>query len=469
MPSFSHTEGGGGLSSSVSRRSFIALACVVGLGLLAPHMRRVEVAEAVELGGVDLSLDDEASLYVGGNLTMQANGESEGICVVRGNFSGALQHVAGKVEWGLYGEPQVGTPSLLVGGNISCNGPVYCGTSAQIGGAVTGGSLHVATWENQMAYGGYTARAYVYGWRFNEATAAYECYDAGLEAAQRGCAVRTGMGRAAALTCVNALGRTINYDAYLDEKVRPMSAMLRDSANTGTASLEPLDLIGQTYYEPSMYAGRDVSTLDSTADARLVLTGDGSSSTQVFSFSLDWLSGELSRLGRSQIDLDVRDCPADSLVVINVSGRGSRTWRYGWNAYVDGANVTARPNMVPSRCGAFIQLCSRVLWNFHELDGTLTIDRGHGIVTHEAVHNWASVGVGNDVYNNAVGGANMMPGTILVPYGSMHIIGSTNGHVLIGGDLTAAWWEHHNVVWLGLATGKANLVKSVAESEQDWI
>ena len=85
------------------------------------------------------------------------------------------------------------------------------------------------------------------------------------------------------------------------------------------------------------------------------------------------------------------------------------------------------------------------------------------------MNNWASVGVGNDVYNNAVGGANMMPGTILVPYGSMHIIGSTNGHVLIGGDLTASWWEHHNVVWLGLATGKVNLVKSVAKGEQDWI
>lgn len=457
-------------SRNLSRRTFLragaSVVCLAGLGALS-QFGEMPVAEAETYEGVDLRLDDLASLYVGGNLNMVANGESEGVCVVRGDFNGALQHVAGRVEWGLGGEPQPGTPSLLVGGNIACNGQVYCGTSAQIGGSVTSGNLAVATWENQQALGGYTSRAYVYGWGISEATLQYAQTDPAATDAQRRCSVRTGMGRSSALRCTTAAGQYFDYETYLDTDLRPLSERLAAKASTGSILVTPMSLRDNTYYEPSMVAGRRTSTLDSDWDARLTLTGDGVSDMQVFDLDLDWLDGQLSACGRSQIDVDVCNCPEGSLVVVNVSGHGDRTWRYGWNVYVNGSDVTGRPNMLFSRYAPFRAICSRMIWNFYQLDGTLSVDRAHGIATYEAVQNWASVGVGNDVYNNAVGGANVWPGSILLPYGSAVVHGSTNGHLLVGGDLTAAWWEHHNVIWLGLATGNGQIEKKAQRS--DWL
>lgn len=432
------------------------------------------------VGSIDLRDDDEASVFCGGDLHMWENAESEGMMVVCGSLYNAYWSVAAKVMWGCLGEPDVRTPALLVGGNVvvADDQIAHVTSSAQIGGSIDG-RLIVGTTDNagEWAPNGLDGvhneyRSYIYAYRRRENEHAWDYYSAELEQLQKQCTVTSGMGRAAALRCTNAQGVYRDYGTYLDDTVRPLSTRCRERTPTGTLSCGVSTLTRQSIYGEPLATGRCVTGNASGFSMVLEATGDGRSAIQVFNTSFDELDRMMASLGRCQFELDVRNCPDDSLIIFNVAGSGDRTWRYGFNAYLNGQDVSARPNYCMHDSRAFIRLCSRVLWNFYEITGKLTIDRGHvtllskGPAPYDTDDMVLDLDLGSDVYGAGVSAGNIMPGSIVVPYGSAYVKGSTNGHLLVAGDLVSQWWEHHNVTWLGLTRGSAALEKKA--THPDW-
>lgn len=442
-----------------SRRGFVAFAVFAGLGLVC-GMRTAKAEEwyhdyELSFGDFDLRVNDLASIYVGGNMEMlSGSSESEGVLVVRGDYHLGITHginsSGGRVMWGLRCHPDVDTPSLLVGGNVTTDGGITAaGTGARIGGNAEGGCVFVSTSsEQQLRWG--------------------TVYDAYLYDGQDRCYVQTNMGRASALTCTTGQGRTYRYETFLDDVMRPMSAKYKGMASTGTFTSRVYATDRQPVYG-WLYDDTD-AYLDMISMRSMVLeaTGDGTSSPQVFNTSFDELDRMMSACGAKQFELDVRNCPDDALIVINVRGSGSHNWTYGFNTWHDGVNIGSRPNYDTDHTDAFATMCARVLWNFPDAS-YIKFDDGYGILTQKASDITGSqctdVSVGDEVHDAAwAARGNMMPGSILIPYGSTYVKGSTNGSIYVAGDLSADWWEHHAVTWIGYHIGKCALTK---ESEHD--
>ena len=436
------------------------LAICAGLGLVPTRRAVAAPSDGWTDTTVDLTIDNEASLFCGGNMTVTACVESEGVMVCLGDVTYDLwddariaRQLCAKVAWGMGSVPTPAVDHLVVGGSFyhKCPPDVGVTGNARIGGGVVrdagAGDLvsinegQVRSWTDEgISAGGMRADAWLYYCPLGPGEDTYGnewsdnlALDGGTrrryQDAQNACSVRSGLGRAEALRATaGADGGQVDYSTYLDDKLRPMSETLLGLPTTGTASYSKVGpIVGHRYWNDY--------TVDSDVDAWLTLTGDGESLMQVFELDAGELNRQLSALGCAQWSLDLVDVPEDASVVVNVRGEVG-DWHPGWLNRWNGKACDTWINDAPTSEGfkAYVRIASAVLWNFADAT-SLSIVGADGTTSNS----------GYATNNTGV----LMPGSILVPNGDVTIVADTNGHVLCGGDMRLEIWEHHNVPWRG--------------------
>ncbi len=453
----------------VTRRGLLyACAGAAGLVICAGLGAVPRKAEAAPADGwtdttVDLTIDNEASLFCGGNMTVKSCVESEGVTVCLGDLTYDLRNgtrvarqLCAKVAWGMGSVPTPYVDHLVVGGSFYHKCPIDVGITgnARIGGSVVrdpgaGDLLNVS--ENQvqawidagMNNGNMPAYAWLYYYYQSEDASdiwygsRYGFDNLTLDRSvrrqyqdvQNACRVQSNLGRAPALTAtISDAGDKLDYSTYLDEKLRPMSETLLNLPVTGTVFYSKVgSIVGHRYWNDY--------TVDSDVDAWLRLAGDGKSLLQVFEVDAAELDRQLAALGCVQWSLELEDVPEDASVVVNVRGEVG-DWHPGWLNRWNGKKCDTWINDVPSSEGfkAYVRIASAMLWNFADTS-QLTVCGASGTSSNN----------GWEESNTGV----LMPGTILVPNGNVTLVGDTNGHVLCSGDMQLDIWEHHNVPWRG--------------------
>lgn len=460
-------EQGGDGRRCITRRGLFAagvacagLAVCAGLGVIP---RRVGAAPADGWTDttVDLTIDNDASLFCGGNMTVKNCVESEGVIVCVGDLTYDLwddtrvaRQLCAKVAWGMGSVPTPYVDHLVVGGSFYHQSVPDVGITgnARIGGGVVrdfgAGELvsinetQVQSWTDEGINDVYNmnAASWLYYYKLPDDVEHDDRYGADnlvlnretrrrYQDVQNTCSIQSGLGRTSALAAtVSDAGDKLDYSTYLDDKLRPMSETLLNLPTTGTASYSKVgSIVGHRYWNDY--------TVDSDVDAWLTLTGDGESLMQVFEVDADELNRQLAALGCVQWSLDLVNVPEDASVVVNVRGEVG-DWHPGWLNRWNGKKCDTWINDDPSSEGfkAYVRIASAVLWNFVDTS-KITVCGATGTTSN------------NGWEENSTGV--LMPGTILVPNGNVILVGDTNGHVLCSGDMHLEIWEHHNVPWRG--------------------
>lgn len=461
-------RGGGSQQCSLSRRSFLAVAGLglVGCALGASHSFVSQDAEAAE---VDISFDEEASLFCGGNMSVVGCIESEGIAVCLGDFLYdytpeimVVRQFSARVAWGLYSVVRPDADALVVGGNYTFTGHnVLCHTgNVRIGGNMNrpnNGEVAIITEAN---YDRWTAAG------LNDVTMPMECWlykhipaeipnwepyadeptRRRYQDLQNRATIQTNLGRATALKAKGGKTlKSIDYATYLDDVVRPASKRLFALDATGDVTYSKVGDFTMQY--------TNASQVRSTKDMWITLTGDGVSKLQVFHVDAADIIEALNRLSCVNVSVDMVDIPEDASVVVNVHGNYAQPWHGGFRTRWNGTYRETYVNEGTGAAGfkAYVKAASALMWNFPETS-LLALDPADGEIVNQP-------GV---VTNGA-----LFPGSFLVPYGSVRINGCTNGHVACSGDMRLEIWEHHNVPWRGSLVGFAGLEKMPKHS--NWL
>lgn len=460
-------ELGGNGRRCVTRRGLL-YACAGAAGLVicaglgaVPRKAKAAPADGWTDTEVNLSIDNEASLFCGGNMTVTNCVESEGVTVCVGDLTYDLwdgtrvaRQLCAKVAWGMGIPPTPYVDHLVVGGSFyhKCVPDVGVTGNIRIGGSVVGdpgaGKLlnineaQVQAWTDEGINDVYNmnAAAWLYYYELPDDVEHEDRYGADniimdrqtrreYQDAQNRCVISQHLGRDTALVATATDdGGKVDYGAFVEERLRPMSEVLSNLPVTGVASYSKVgSIVGHRYWNEY--------TVDSDVDAWLTLTGDGESLLQVFEVDAAELDRQLAALGCVQWSLDLVDVPEDASVVVNVRGEVG-DWHPGWLNRWDGKECDTWINDVPSSEGfkAYVRIASAMLWNFADTS-KLTVCGASGTTS---INSWAENNTGV-----------LMPGTILVPNGDVTLVGDTNGHVLCSGDMRLEIWEHHNVPWRG--------------------
>lgn len=447
------------MGRSMTRRGFLGLSCGLAASALAGSLRPHR-ALADEVGfslygyvddrNFDLTLDNYASIFCEGQLDMANIAESEGVLVCKGNLScGNTGEIAGRVAWGLGGEPELGATFAAIGGNVILNdNPVFhgvcCGADTQIGGAVMG-SDKLFTGDKQLSHWNYGVMNWHddgYTWypeslrdysEFEESTLVFP----ELQERQAKSQIRTGLGARQALVCKVPGRPDIDYWSFKDDFIVPCSQLLARLPQTGTWSMaSPITF---THHQVA------VSIYVNSTDDLLVLTGDGTSKIQVW--NVTW-SAVRAAMRNHNCSLYIENVPEDAQLVINVIDPGSVEMRPGWKFRINGTSRLCYIDEAHKDADvkAFVDACSRICWNFPNAS-KVSLPKATGILDEGTDRfgqkpgdraEWGTAGLGV-----------LFPGTLLMPNATADITADTNGHVLIGGTGTSTitTWEHHNVAW----------------------
>ena len=453
-------------TSTLTRRDLLRLGAAIGgvfaVSALGVHLNPVEEA----LAAVDITLDDEVSVYAGGNLTITALMESEGVMVVDGNLvdndPGNPHLYAGAVVWGMMLPPSAACTMLAVGGQAIFNilpWHAYVSGNAQIGGLCAG--------TTQSQYGGLGCGPSTAEGLYVAAPGSKGPHDLRWEVANNGgCRVRAGLGKQAALRGVGNSGKAIDYNDYWNRAVAPLVSRLRALPATGSWSMSALGTYSQLVMKKVDHNSRD-TTLTSGYDAKLSIRGDGRSPMQVIDVDWGQVASQMSALGKSQVSMSFENMPEseDSTILVRVHGTNP-TVRSGFKTWINGRDVSTYVNAPTSDATftAYRTLSSRVCYLFDDNVGSVFVDCAHGMRDGVDIY---QPGTGRIDLNLVTGKCpvcgNLLAGSLIIP-GSSHVKGSTNGKLFVRGDLTLNTWEHHNVVWRGLRTGFAKLEKSARQS-----
>ena len=465
------------MERSMTRCGFLGLSCGLTAAALASSLRP-RLARAAEDGfslygyvddkDFDLTLDNYASIFCEGSLDMLAVAESEGVLVVKGNLScGTVGEIAGRVAWGLGGEPELGATFAAIGGNVTLNdNPVFhavcCGADTQIGGTVLG-SGNLFTGDKQLSHWNYGAmdhRDDGYTW-YPESLRDYSSIEnttivfPELTERQAKSQIKTGLGARQALVCKVPGRKDIDYWSFKDDFLVPCSQLLARMPQTGTWAMgSPL-----TFTHHQVAGGLYVNSTDDL----LVLTGDGKSKIQVW--NVTW-SAVRAAMKNHNLSLYIENVPEDAQFVINVVDSGDIELRPGWKFRINGTDRMCYidEDYRDAAVKRFVDACSRVCWNFPNAS-EVSLPKATGIMDTGTDRfgqkpgdkaEWGTAGLGV-----------LLPGTLLMPNATAKITADTNGHVLIGGigTSTISTWEHHNVAWrlqsYYLELGHGELVKDV--------
>ncbi|MBP2413067.1 choice-of-anchor A domain-containing protein [Arthrobacter stackebrandtii] len=301
------------------------------------------IEEMPGLGNGDFAgFDNNTSVFVGGNFSVaEMAAEAEGLLVVMGDAEFAKAE-RGNYNVGIVGVgsqivPTPGSDMLLVGGSVSSNGTV----------------IDVGNPKAQLI----------------------------SEGSPAGGAVRIG-GSNNAGDKLSTNGGTLTVpDATAVAGYAGFSALLKARSE--------------------QYSGlEDTGTVEVESWGEAVLTGDGVSSTQVFTVDEGFLGSE-----QKDSALQFKDVPADARIVVNVKGEPAGLFL---NTLLNEAGLPVLPNAGTPDGAYFGSIASRLVWNFA------------------------------DAKNVAIGGTAQVPGSILVPTagGTTEISApGTNGRILVAGNL----------------------------------
>ena len=455
----------------ITRRGLVRAGLgVAGLGVLAGLglASNTHDAQAAEL---DINLDEEASLFCGGNMRVNGCIESEGIAVCLGDFTYdyasardimVVRQFSAKVAWGLYSVALPNADCLVVGGSYTHMGrhPLCHTGNVRIGGGINrpnGGEVAIVTEDNCSRW---TAAGYsdpdmpTECWLYSYVPADVPNWEPYADAAtrrryqdlQNQATIQSNLGRAQALRARGGKTlRAIDYATYLEDRIQPLSDALYGLDATGDVTFSAVGDFTKPYV--------NAASVRSTKDMWITLEGDGSSPMQVFHVDAAEIMGALDRLGCSNVSVDMRNVPEDASVVVNVHGDYDQGWRGGLRTRWNGSFCETYVNEGSGTAGfkSFVKAACAVLWNFHDTT-RLSFEAADAEV----------IGQPDSVVNGA-----LFPGSIFVPYGSAGIYACTNGHVACAGDMELYIWEHHNVPWRGLISGFAEAQKKPMRSS--WL
>lgn len=443
------------MKGSMTRRGFLGLSCGLAASALTGALRpRHALADEngfslygyVDDKDFDLTLDNYASIFCEGSLEMSGIWESEGILVCKGNLtSSSTSSIAGRVEWGLGGEPELGATFVAVGGNVTLDDiDACCGADARIGGSVLGkGKLFTGdTSKFRWNYGIMYPNDVGYTW-YPESQRDYSTLTdrtlvfPELTERQAKSQIKTGLGAKQALVCKVPGRSDIDYGSFKDDFLVPCSQLLAHLPQTGTWALgTPITF---THHEEA-----DWFFVNSTDDL-LVLTGDGTSKIQVWNVAYAAVRAAMSH---HNLSLYIENVPEDAQFVINVVDSGDIELRPGWKFRINGTSRLCYINepYTDDAMRAFADACSRVCWNFPNAS-KVTLPVATGVMDEGT--NWYGMKPGDKAEDGIAGKGVLFPGTLLMPNATAEIYADTNGHVLIGGAGTSKidTWEHHNMPW----------------------
>lgn len=446
------------MERSMTRRGFLGLSCGLAAAALASALRpRRAMADEggfslygyVDDENFDLTLDNYASIFCEGDLYIPNLAESEGVLVCKSNLTcGTVGSIAGRVQWGLGGEPELGATFVAVGGNVTLNdNPVFhticCGADTQVGGAIMGPAMYTGDKaDTRWNYGVMQASDSGYTW-YPESLRDYSTLTdrtlvfPELTARQAASQIKTGLGARQALVCKIPDRKDIDYWSFKDDFIVPCSQLLAHLSQTGTWAMgQPITF---THHEvaPRLYVN--------STDDLLVLTGDGESDIQVW--NVTW-SAVRAAMANHNLSLYIENVPEAAQFVINVVDSGDIEMRPGWKLRINGTDRMCYidEDYTDDAVKAFTDACSRICWNFPNAS-KVTLPVATGIMD-EGTDRFGQK-PGDKAENGTAGLGVLFPGTMLMPNATAYIGADTNGHILIGGTGTSTiWtWEHHNVPW----------------------
>lgn len=394
------------------------------------------------------SIEDPAiSVYVGGNLTVKSNSESEGSVVVDGNVIDSYNMLAGKVIWGMGFYPPANATMLSVGGNLRTNSSekyTYVGGNARIGG--TADRLRTATRQHltEDKYSAFNIQQYTY-------------------ANQGPVSIQQRLGKTTALKVdTDGDGKLdMDYNGYTEKTLIPLADRLKTMPVTGTVSIgrapnqtdQPIIVSneGQKFGLPIDKPGVVLQTIDIVNSGLIMFTGDGQPHTQVFSLDDFQLADTANRLKLNGAwDLAFNNIPDGQSIIINVT-RTALAMSYipGWRIWVNGQDYTTSINKMDESLSKYRSIASRILWNYPNLPNLVLhpYPEGPG-KSISAYTNGRATYQRVRIVGSALQGT-LFPGSILLPRGSFYDYADTNGRILVGKDMTFDIWEHHNAPWTG--------------------
>lgn len=390
------------------------------------------------------SIEDPAiSVYVGGNLTVKANGESEGSMVVDGNVTDSSGLLAGKVLWGMGFYPPANATMLSVGGNLTTKDGMkytYTGGNARIGG--TANRLRTATKQHltEDGYSQYVVKQYTYP-------------------NQGPVSIQQRLGKTAALKVdTDGDGKLdMDYNGYTGKTLIPLSDKLKAMPVTGTVTVgKAPDQLDHTFIvsdEGNTYGrlGVPIQMVDIVNSGLITFTGDGQPHTQVFTLDDTQLAAAYTTLKLNGAwDLAFNNIPDGQSIIINVSKADNRMgYTPGWRIWVNGQDYTTAINKTDETLSRYRSIASRILWNYPTMTN-LTLSP-YPESSGKTISHWEN---GQPVYEKiTIGGSaskgTLFPGSVLLPRGSLYDYADTNGRILVGKDMTFDIWEHHNAPWTG--------------------
>lgn len=464
------------MKEPMTRRGFVGLSCGLAAAALANSLRpRRAMADEdgfslygyVDDENFDLSLDNYASVFCEGLLKLSNVAESEGVLVVKGNLEcGNVGEFAGRVQWGLGGEPELGATFAAIGGSITQDDnnffhTICCGADTQVGGSVMGPAMYTGDKsDTRWNYGVMQASDSGYTW-YPDSLRDYSGLTGNtlvfpeLAAKQAASQVRTGLGAQQALVCKVPNRKDIDYWSFKDDFIVPCSQLLARMPQTGTWAMGDPLAIKHHMVAWKMYVN--------STDDLLVLTGDGKSDIQVW--NVTW-SAVRAAMANHNLSLYIENVPEDAQFVINVVDSGEIEMRPGYQFRINGTDRLCYidEDYTDDAVKAFADACSRICWNFPNASKvTLPIATG---IMDEGTDRFGQK-PGDRAEDGNGGPAVLFPGTMLMPNATADIGADTNGHILIGGTGTSRinTWEHHSVPWrlqsYYFDRGYADLVKGV--------
>lgn len=387
-------------------------------------------------------LDDKASIYCEGDLRLSC-AENEGILVVNKNLilpnnsdNRTYYSVAGRVMWGMNGNPHPRTTSLVVGGNVVFEKytDIYTSGPAQIGGNKQGnGNVYIAKRDTLSQYvpdPNDAGNLWDYSFKNSDPSVAQAVSES---------TVRWNMGQNALIAPVEGKA-PVDYRNYKQDFIVPLSDLLEKLPITGTVSVAQ----HRVQDHPIINLSENIPYINADEDL-LVCTGDNKSSVQHFSFTM----AQIKALQKHQnLSLSFMNIPEDAIIILSVTDGGSINVPSGWKLFINGESVGTSINYPAD---TFRRACSRIAWNFPNATH-VNVDIAHGILSNKTQETSWWVGetpIGQDIYGTLGSEGVLFTGTMLLPNATLSTKADLNGHILIGGEGTSSIevWEHHNTPW----------------------